>query len=217
MDRKVLYDQKWQKFLRRIWLFRHLPFVELVMASGSLVLGSVKEGSDFDVLISARNQRLYTARFFCLIASGFLGWRRQLSKPKDGFCFNHFITSESSCLPPPYSGYDHDLYSQLLPVFGSRELFGRFLSANKDWLGRADLEEEDLRRRKFFPSVLRAAAEHLLSGKLGDWLENILMALQIVLIKKSVNLYSNALSCVHYNDKEVRLWFNPKRASSLIT
>ncbi|MDZ4231209.1 MAG: hypothetical protein U1C52_00240, partial [Patescibacteria group bacterium] len=59
-----LYDRKWSKFLRKVKLFRFVPFVEFVLASGSLATGKVHEGSDFDVMVGVRPGRIFTARFF---------------------------------------------------------------------------------------------------------------------------------------------------------
>ena len=131
----VLYDKKWHRFLRRVWLFKHLPFIDFVLASGSLVLGNVHKGSDFDVLVAVKTERLYTARFFCLLIFGSLGWRRSVKKERGGFCFNHFITPSSFRLNPPYSDYDRKLYQKLTPVFGDEEKIKTFFLANADWSG----------------------------------------------------------------------------------
>ena len=75
-QQQVLYDTKWKKFLRRAWLLRYLPFIEFALASGSMATGNVNPTSDFDVLIGAREGRIFTARFFSALVFGIFGWRR---------------------------------------------------------------------------------------------------------------------------------------------
>jgi len=52
-----------------------------------------------------------------------------------------------------------------------------------------------------------------LGGKAGDWLEDLLMKIQLKKIEKSVVRYSNEDSIVCCNEKEVKLWFNPNNLS----
>src|SRR3989338_3476442 len=98
-QQQVLHDKKWIKFLRRTWLFKHIPFVDFALAAGSMATGNVRPESDFDVIIGARAGRIFTARFFCVIAFGFFGWRRAKLNHKesaaDKICLNHFVTEKS--------------------------------------------------------------------------------------------------------------------------
>ena len=66
----VVWDKKWRKFLREARVFKHLPFIDFVFASGSMVLGNVRRDSDFDVLIGCRQNRIFTVRFFTIVALG---------------------------------------------------------------------------------------------------------------------------------------------------
>ena len=146
-----LYNQKWQKFLKRIWLFRFIPFVDFVLAAGSLATGNVKENSDFDVIVGCRQGRIFTARFCCVLLFSLFGWRavhRQLQKQsnfqyftllKEGnlsrnkICFNHFVTPNAYRLSPPHNEYWKNLYKSLVPVYGADVEIQKFFDANKDW------------------------------------------------------------------------------------
>src|SRR3989344_1192370 len=47
-----LSEKKWRKFLSRVWLFKFIPFVDFVLASGSLATGNPRteraEQSSYD-------------------------------------------------------------------------------------------------------------------------------------------------------------------------
>ena len=40
-QQQVLHDQKWFTFLHRARVFRHIPFIRFVFASGSMATGEV--------------------------------------------------------------------------------------------------------------------------------------------------------------------------------
>lgn len=116
-DSKVFYDQKRHLFLRQAKLFRCLPFITAVYASGSLALNNMEADSDFDVLVVSQDKRLYSARFFCLLVFGILGWRTNLKSKKQGFCFNHFISASAFQNLKPESNYERILYKKMFKVY----------------------------------------------------------------------------------------------------
>src|SRR3989338_2308404 len=136
LSRDALYEQKWQKFLGRIWPFKFIPFVDFVLAAGSLATGNMREESDFDVIVGVRQGRIFTARAFCVLAFGMFGWRakhkRNFSRHSHGFvvshrvrdkiCLNHFVTPAAYRLSPPYNEYWKNLYQKLVPIYGSPEI-----------------------------------------------------------------------------------------------
>jgi len=120
-----LYELKWKKFLKRVRPFRFVPFVEFVLAAGSLATGKVHEGSDFDVMVGVRQGRIFTARFFSVVIFELFGYRRKGTDHKgnvsDKICLNHFITESAYKLRPPYEGTWVELYQSLVPVMGDEE------------------------------------------------------------------------------------------------
>ncbi len=175
-DRFFLLDQKWRKFLSSAGLFRHAPFTELVFGSGSLATGMVTVTSDFDVLISVREGRMFTARYCLLALAALYGIRRRRDDPHaepDRLCVNHLIT-EASWSKPPYNSYRTELYRNLILIWGSRVRAAEFFKANS-WCGREPSATNDLRWRGDAPSWFRKMLESMLGGKFGDWIEHHLV------------------------------------------
>jgi len=186
--REVLCDTKWQLFMKRTWLFRHIPFVEAAFGAGSLALGNVSENSDFDVLILATSGRIFSARFFCALAFNLFGWRRKKLdhrvSAKDKVCLNHFATKESYRLQLPPNSYWQALYSQLVPIYGKKATINEFFVANADWLLPAGRQaavqyQADIRHVYEAPSLFKRFLEPLLSGFFGNWLEQRLKNYQV--------------------------------------
>lgn len=210
-QQQVLHDKKWIRFLRRTWLFRWIPFVEFSLAAGSMATGKVSPGSDFDVIVGARSGRIFTARFFSVIAFGFFGWRRTKLDHKesatDKVCLNHFVTEKSYRLAPPHNSYWKDLYANLVPVFGDTGKIREFFDANKDWLDEARLYGDDLRHAHRADSRAKKFWERLLGGRFGEWVEKNLRAIQIARIERGLGTDSGYKPRIIYTDDELE--FHP--------
>ncbi|MDP2695708.1 MAG: hypothetical protein Q8O87_00455 [bacterium] len=212
-QQQVLYDKKWLKLLKRTWVFRHLPFVEFVLAAGSLATGNVNSNSDFDVIINARYGRIFTARAFAVLLLGLLGWRRRKLSHKeaaaDKICLNHFVTDKSLGLAPPYNAYWKNLYKNLIPVYGDQKSVQIFWDANEPWLGEAVLYKNDLRHKYTgSSSLVKRALESLLRGSLGNGFENILKTIQINKIEMGLKLDTPGyMPRIIYSDAELE--FHP--------
>lgn len=211
---QVLCDKKWRKLLKRAWLFRLIPFVEFVFGSGSLALGNVSPDSDFDVLIGARQGRIFSARFFCLAIFCLFGLARTRldhgGSSRDKFCFNHFITSEAYKLSPPHTQSWQELYLNLVPVYGNMETINYFWKINSEWMGAQKKWVDDLRYAREDSFWIKKFLEGLLYGVMGDVLEASLKYLQIKKIERSLRTASVGYKPrVVYNDNELE--FHPDR------
>lgn len=219
---QVLYDKKWIKLLKKTWLFRFIPFVEFALAAGSMATGNVKPESDFDVIIGVKSGRIFTARFFCVIAFGIFGWRRARLSHKeaaaDKICLNHFVTEKSYRLSPPHNAYWQNLYQNLVPVYGSPEAIQKFFSANADWISN-DLRYryvDDLRHRHRSPLLVKIIREWFLGGGMGDWLEGVLRDLQIRRIERGLkNDPPGYKPRIKYNDDELEFHPDTRRIEIL--
>ncbi len=216
-EQQVLFDEKWKKFMRRNFLWRHAPFVEFVLGAGSMALGTVHENSDFDVVVGARVGRIFTARFFSALFFGVFGWRRSKidhhEYAMDKICLNHFVTIAAYKLDPPYNDYWRALYKKFIPIFGSPEVIDAFFVANEDWLGEVNKFGDDLRYRGARKSWGARAIEFLLLGRMGNVFERFLKRIQVRRIERGLsransenNLrisYSDSFLEFHTVEKEI--------------
>jgi len=219
---QVLYDKKWEKFLKRAWPFRHIPFVDFVLAAGSLAYGNIRKESDFDVIVAARSGRIFTARFFCAAAFGLLGWRRKrLSHDEtaaDKVCLNHFVIPASYRLSPPHNVYWKNLYFNLVPVFGDPVRINEFFAVNGDWLEEEKKYRDDLRHLHKSSSRLKIFFEEIFSGKFGDAIERFLKKIQVRRIERSLKsdapgykpriIYSDRELEFHPDTKRIEIWYS---------
>lgn len=211
-QQQVLYDKKWIKFLKRTWLFRYIPFVDFALAAGSMATGNVSPDSDFDVILGVRSGRIFTARFFCIIAFGFFGWRRTKLNHKesaaDKVCLNHFLTEKSYRLSQPHNTYWQNLYQNLVPLFGDSDKINKLFAANNDWLARPEFYVDDLRHFHRTSSWVKKFREWLLGGIFGDWLEKVLRRVQIARIERSLKTDPPGYKPrIKYSDEELE--FHP--------
>lgn len=188
---QVLHDKKWKVFRARSWPWRYLPFVECVLAAGSMATGAVHAHSDFDVIVAAKKGRIFTARFFSVLLLGLLGWRRPKLSHKDAannkLCLNHFVTKASYTLEKPWNSYWQNLYRHLVPVFGDADKVNAFFAANKELMNETRIYHDDLRHVHRASSSMKRWLEERLRGAWGNRLEQFLKRIQIARIEKSLH------------------------------
>jgi len=217
-EQDVLYDKKWKIFLRRTRLFRHLPFVDFVFAAGSMALGNINKNSDFDVIVGVREGRIYTARFFSVLAFGALRARRKKlthhEHAKDKICLNHFVTAKSACLSPPHNIYWQELYQNIVPLYGKKERIEFFFKAN-NWAGEPKTNLTDLRYQHRY-SLIKTTGTYILSGKLGDIIEKKLKNFQIKRIHSGFLESQGFAPRIRVTDDELEFHPDTRRISELI-
>lgn len=217
---QVLYDEKWVRFLKRAWLFRHIPFVRFVLAAGSMALGNVHEKSDFDVIVAARPGRIFTVRLFTIIFFGAFGWRRKKlthhDEAADKICLNHFVTEASYRLTPPYDNYWKALYHALVPLYGAKVEINKFFAVN-DWMGGGRVFEDDLRYDVRKSSAVARFFEWLLGGRLGDWFEAGMKKIQVWRIERGLSAELGYKPRVIYGDTELEFHPDTRRIEALKT
>ncbi len=220
MSRQNLHEQKWHKFLKRCWPLQYIPFIDFVFAAGSLATGNMREDSDFDVIVGAREERIFTVRFFCFLIFKPLGWwakhpanNRQPTTDnfKDKLCFSHFVSPRSYRLSPPYNEYWKKLYLSVIPILGNTTLIQRFYRANEDWIGEARLYQENPRHKYKKDGRIKKMLEWLLEETLGDWLEKILKKIQIKKIEIAANRASVYKPRIIISDEELEFHPDTKR------
>jgi predicted nucleotidyltransferase len=115
-----------------------LPFVSCVILNGSLAQEKSKESSDIDIMIIAKDGRIFTARFFVNGITTLLRLKRPLDENKSHagkFCFNHFLTEQYMCIPigrgEEMDRYCAENFSQSVFVAGDKDLFNKFLRTNE--------------------------------------------------------------------------------------
>ncbi|MBU4347923.1 nucleotidyltransferase domain-containing protein [Patescibacteria group bacterium] len=221
MDKNSFINSKRTKLLHRVRFFDLVPFVDIVFITGSVALGTAHKDSDFDVLVCAKKNRIFTVRFFCFILFSLLGWIRNnencAQKARDKFCFNHFVTSEKYQLSPPYNDYWKKLYLCLIPVYGSEELIQKFYNANAEWVGEKRIYEKindiSLYKKR---RIVKIFLKKMLNGKIGNFVEKILKKIQISKIKKSLKTENLYKPRIIYNDSELEFHPHTKRIEEYI-
>lgn len=168
----LFLDEKWKKLTKLSRWFRHVPFFEFVMASGSLSFGNVNSKSDFDVLTGVKKGRMFTARYFSSALFSLLRARRlddlQASSP-DKLCFNHFVTS-TTYEKEPHNYYRRELYRNMIPLWCEEKMCATFIEKN-EWAGIQKEALLDLHRVQKGKSFFARFVEWALSGMMGDFVE----------------------------------------------
>ncbi len=199
-------------------LLQLTPFLRCIMLNGSLAQGKIKLSSDIDLLMVAREGRIFTARFFASILTWLTSLKRSSNPKKDHsgkFCLNYFLTENFLVVPTgrgeKVDRYCAHNYSNSLMVWGKRDIYFNFINANREnwkkFLIRNKIQDTNIKqiqnRNKIKSSIpirtfhMGVRFRNIVEKMIGDRIEQYLKSIQLKKIKVD-NKYVVA------NDKELR-------------
>lgn len=189
IKRQKISDQKWKKVKKVIRWLEVIPYLKLVVISGSLALNNVKKQSDIDLLIVAKHRKIWTVRFLIAFFTHLIGKRRHGKKTANRLCLNHYITDKSLKIDLP-SLYNAQTYAHLIPILQvEKGIYNKFQKANqwiKSYLAfypEQKISDQRLVKTKNFFWGIAKFQEVILDTFLGNILEKILSLIQKKIIK----------------------------------
>ncbi len=202
-------------------LIDKMPFVKCVILNGSLASGESKITSDIDFLIICQRGRIFTVRFFSILATWITGLKRQSNENSNHsglVCLNYFMTDDNLSIPNNRSyevnKYCARNYSRSIILSGDKKIFANYLKKNIDWMKEyLNIEEIEEMRQKinYYELCINKKTkliENVMSKKWGDKFENIIKNIQIKRIKNDPRTYKYPQLIV-INNKELR--FHPPK------
>ncbi|MBU4284788.1 nucleotidyltransferase domain-containing protein [Patescibacteria group bacterium] len=190
IERQKISDEMWKKTKKIVKWLQFIPYIKMVAVSGSLAMYNAKKESDIDLLIVAKNKRIWTARFMATLFFQIIGERRYGKKTAGRFCLNHYIADESLKINFP-SLYNAQTYAHLVPILeGEKGIYNKFQQENNwmnNYLAFYDFQKLKNQQSIKINSLLRFIArvnEIILNTFIGNILEKILRFFQKRHIKK---------------------------------
>lgn len=192
----------WRKVHKYAWVFRLVPFIKMVAICNTLAFGSSKAKSDIDFFVITKRGRMFTARLLLTFLCQILGIRRHGKNIAQRFCLSFFISEEDLKLTPillqPLDIYMLFWMRSLKVLFGS-DMLEHFINENP-WYKKhfPDLPQSHLKfsREKSWLTSIQKFLEKILSGRLGDFLENKLEQWQIKRASNKKGYLANASGTV---------------------
>jgi len=211
IERQIIADKKWKKAKWVIRFLQIIPYIRMVVVSGSLAMNNTKEESDIDLLIIVKAGRIWTCRAFTTLFIHMIGQRRHGNLTKNRFCLNHYITDQSLEIPWQ-SLYNAQTYSHLVLIWEKKGLYKKFQKANQwinNYLVNYPIIEKGylttIESNKLF-KFIRKFREKILDTWFGNVLEYFLKKIQEGKIRKEPLTYK-AGGRVIFNDKQLE--FHP--------
>ncbi|MFA6423013.1 MAG: hypothetical protein WCW17_01005 [Patescibacteria group bacterium] len=201
----TLEEKYWRKAEKAAYYLEAAPFLRMVGVNGSLTSGKINQMSDIDFLIVTKSKRIFTCRFFVNFIIQILNLKRTNSKIAGRICLNRYITTDSLVIYP-YDIYHAKVYSTTVPIL-DKNIYQKFIDENY-WMNNF-VEVKKNTEKKHNKNILLICFciffEHLLSGTMGNIIENILKNIQIKKIKnnsltlknKGLIIANDAMLCFH--------------------
>ncbi len=181
----------WKKVDRYIPLLRHVPFLRYVSVCNNLSFSNTESGSDIDLFIIAKKNRLFIVRTIVTFLLQILGVRRHGNRIKSRFCLSFFV--DDSHLDLANIAISNDIYLAFwfryqVPVLDDAVSVD-LISAN-EWIKDYFDDEFTFKQDRLFKnkSWIKSSWEFALKGFTGDFIEKTLRNWQIKRSKKKLTL-----------------------------
>ena len=128
------YEQKLlEKVAKYSSLFRYIPWIQGICICNSLAMNACHPGSDIDLFVITRKNRLWTARIFLTLVLSILGQRKTAKQHAEKFCLSFFISEEAMNLEK--IAIENDIYLKywietLRPILNRDRVYERFMNTN---------------------------------------------------------------------------------------
>ncbi|OQA51885.1 MAG: hypothetical protein BWY43_00773 [candidate division WS2 bacterium ADurb.Bin280] len=205
LDKKLIFRIRFGAFA-----LRFVPFLRFAGLNGSVARGEANDQSDIDFLIITKRGRVYTARFFATLLIQMIGLRRHGKAVAGRICLNCYLSESSLNIKPDSLQSVKKVATSnifLISLIESDKFYKKFMQENlwmkelvkkipeKKSLAMSDYCQnlsERINRSK--PSRPFGLFEPILSGAIGNFVENKLMAYQVSRIKRGKKVGDETLS-----------------------
>lgn len=200
--------RKQKKVCKVVKYLSRLSSVKAIGICNSLAYHFTREKSDIDLFIITKKNRLWTARFFCVIPMILLRQRPGETK-KDPVDLSFFVAEDQLNLSDIKID-DHDPYlafwiKNLTPVFGSDEVWNEFFKQNL-WVD------------EYLPNAHRPHRAYHARCKMGSFRfpcfipEIILQIAQVLKMPYRMKVMANQGTCVVINNNMLKFHTTDRRA-----
>ncbi len=150
-----LEKEFWDRVNKFRWIFQISPHIYWVGVCNSLAMHNIKKGSDIDILIVSKKEKLFTCRLWITVLLSIFGVRRHGTKTHKRFCLSFFI--EESYEDLNEISIKDDIYlarwiKTLQPIAGNWQGYETFLKENQAWIkslvGKAKKQKKHFHERK---------------------------------------------------------------------
>ncbi|MCX6734967.1 MAG: hypothetical protein NTZ25_03590 [Candidatus Peregrinibacteria bacterium] len=195
-----LEKQMWKKVEKYVRYLNFVPFLRMVAVCNNLAFSNLNDKSDIDLFIVAKKGRLFMVRTFVTAILHLLGVRRHRNKVAGRFCLSFFV--DDSCLNLSPIAIEDDVYLRvwiktLLPVIDDG-VSKDFADANSWVNDDFEVSSGGMNKPVFFfkKSKMKILFQWLLSGKLGNLMENKLLGWQLKRARQKASSLSDPANLV---------------------
>ncbi|MBU0596888.1 hypothetical protein KJ641_00325 [Patescibacteria group bacterium] len=216
-----LMEDRLKVAVRGLKKLRYLPFVRAVFVCNTLAMGTVTSESDVDVLVVAKEGRIWLARFFSNLVLKLFRLRTGKRGSANKICLSFFLTEDNLNLESTRI-VEPDIYMiywlvQLLPIYDPHNIRKKILDDNS-WTNNfvSDRRQEFSLLDKYkvqdskFSGAIKKILENMWNGGYGKLLEDQARGSQIVKMKiRGIRQGENKNIII--NDSIIKLHENDRR------
>jgi 8-oxo-dGTP pyrophosphatase MutT (NUDIX family) len=219
--RKKRYNYSLRKLKRArliAKIFKIIPWIKMIAAGNIIGSFNLKDGSDIDLFIITKKNKIWLTRFFCVLITKVLNLRPTQKNSRDKVCLSFFIDEDDLNLDKlMLKNKTDDIYfiywlAGLVPIFNRDEIFVKLIFANS-WLNnclpnwQAGIFSDKLSAGKPWPKF----CQQIINFAFG-WLKDITKKIQLKKLPQNLKELMNKDTRVVINDNILKLHALDRRA-----
>jgi len=212
LNRFSFAQRKFKRAKKITKIFSYIPWVRMVAVGNMIGKNNLRDSSDIDLLIVTDKNRIWLARFFCVIIAQALGLRPRKNNTRDKICLSFFMSADNLCLENlMLKNIPKDLYfiywfSGLMPIYSTNDIHTKFTQAN-NWIKKylpnwQELEIQQAKKNKIYNRTLDLFFSSF---------EKVFKKLQLKIMPQELKELMNKDTRVVVNDSILKLHINDRR------
>ncbi len=203
---------------RAVRLFRLLPTVKFAALSNLIGRHNLRDGSDIDIFIIAKENRIWITRLFCAGLMKILHQRPTPSQKRDKICLSFYIDSAHLDLSSLAAGADdyyfHFWLAGLYPLYDAAAYHHQLMAANHwliQYLPNGDFVVNTQSYRESPRYWLRASSVLKLCRRCSNLFERLARNFQLLIMPESLKSKINLDSRVIIRPGVLKLYLTDRR------
>lgn len=176
-------------------VLRSIPWIKMVAITGSAAASNADKGSDVDILVISKRNRVWLTRMLTVVILKILNLYPKIDGEVGKICANLYLDEEALVWPKDRRSVyvAHDL-AMIKPLFERDNMYFKFISTNK-WIG-------DYMPNFAYEPFGKFKPDTKGDSVLLDGIENILMHIQLAHMKKKKTKEITKKHIIHFNKND---------------
>lgn len=214
-DKYNYTDKKFKKAKLLCRIFKFIPWIKMIAIANIIGANNLREGSDIDLFIITKKNRIWISRFFCVSLTKLLNLRPKPGQEKDTICLSFYKSEEdlniSNLMIDNLDIYFIYWLAGLQPIYDIDNSYENFISANS-WIFNClpNWQSAHITKRRIVKPMVGNTYSDIVDLLIGG-LEKELKKFQLKILPRKMQKIINKDTRIVVNKSTIKLHIKDRR------